>query len=320
MWSKRFPARLRAFPSQSQALKMSSSSARVTDSGTNLRAKSPKRRRTKVATLAQPASRHAVISAPGILLPSYSLWLREIVRFFRQRARVVGVIASPLLFWLLLGSGFAHNFGVASNGLSGQSFGFYFPGSIALIVLFTSIFSMMSLIQDRNEGFLLSVLAAPVSRSAIVLGKVLGGTTLAAIQGVIFLAFAPFVGGHLTPATVGLAVVVILLMSFELTALGFAIAWPMDSPQAFHAIVNLILLPLWMLSGALFPASGASGWLKLVMRLNPLTYTVDALRNALFPAAHTDFPLAVNLAVSVGFCLLCFGASWAIVNRRTTKP
>jgi ABC-2 type transport system permease protein len=273
-----------------------------------------------VATLAQPASRPAVISAPGILLPSYSLWLREIVRFFRQPARVVGVIASPLLFWLLLGSGFAHNFGVSSNGTSGQSFGFYFPGSIALIVLFTSIFSMMSLIQDRNEGFLLSVLAAPVSRSAIVLGKVLGGTTLAAIQGIVLLVFAPLVGVHLTLVTVALAVLITLLMSFELTALGFAIAWPMDSPQAFHAIVNLILLPMWMLSGSLFPADGASGWLRIIMHLNPLTYGVDALRNALFPDTPTAFPLVINLAVTVGFCMLCFAGSWAIVNRRTTKP
>jgi ABC-2 type transport system permease protein len=272
-----------------------------------------------VATIAQTASRPARISTPGILLPSYSIWLREIVRFFRQKARVVGVIASPLLFWLVLGSGFAHTFHLGGNN-SGQYSAYIFPGSVAMIVLFTAIFSMMSLIQDRNEGFLLSVLAAPVSRSAIVLGKVLGGTTLAAVQGVVFLVFAPFVGAHLTPATIGVAVVVTLLMSFELTALGFAIAWPMDSPQAFHAIVNLILLPLWMLSGALFPASGASGWLRVLMRLNPLTYTVDALRNALFPATATDFPLAVNLAVTVGFCLLCFGASWAIVNRRTTKP
>lgn len=273
-----------------------------------------------MATIAQTASRPAGASSPGILLPSYSLWLREIVRFFRQPARVVGVIASPLLFWLLLGSGFAHNFGVSSNGLSGQSFGFYFPGSIALIVLFTSIFSMMSLIQDRNEGFLLSVLAAPVSRSAIVLGKVLGGTTLAAVQGIVLLVFAPLVGVHMTVATTGLAILITLLMSFELTALGFAIAWPMDSPQAFHAIVNLILLPMWMLSGSLFPADGASGWLRTIMHLNPLTYGVDALRNALFPDMPTAFPLTVNLAVTVGFCVLCFAGSWAIVNRRTTKP
>jgi ABC-2 type transport system permease protein len=273
-----------------------------------------------MATLAQTAPRVNNLPQPGILIPSYSLWLREIVRFYRQKARVVGVIASPLLFWVLLGSGFSHSFRTGNGGGSGQYLGFFFPGSVAMIVLFTAIFSMMSLIQDRNEGFLLSVLAAPVSRSAIVLGKVLGGATLAAIQGIIFLVFAPFVGVHLTITAVGLAILITALISFELTALGFAIAWPMDSPQAFHAIVNIILLPLWMLSGSLFPINGASGWLRVIMLANPLTYGVEALRNALFPTEATDFPLAVNLCVTAGFCLLCFIASWAIVNRRTNKP
>jgi len=257
-------------------------------------------------------------SNPGIWLPAYSLWQREIVRFYRQKARVVGVIASPLIFWLVLGSGFAHSFQSTSG--SGHYLGYFFPGSIAMIVLFTAIFSMMSLIQDRNEGFLLSVLAAPVSRSAIVLGKVLGGATLAAIQGIVFLIFAPLVGIHPTFGSIALSALVIILISFELTALGFAVAWPMDSTQAFHAIVNIILLPLWMLSGALFPASGASGWLRFLMRLNPLSYGVDALRNTLFPAVATDFPFLANLAITLGFCLLTFAASWAIVTRRTHKP
>jgi ABC-2 type transport system permease protein len=272
-----------------------------------------------MATIVATAPRINTVSSPGIWLPAYSIWLREIVRFYRQKARVVGVIASPLLFWLLLGSGFSHTFHTSGQS-SGQYTGYFYPGAIAMIVLFTAIFSMMSLIQDRNEGFLLSVLAAPVSRSAIVLGKVLGGATLAAIQGVVFLLFAPLVGVHPGVADIAISVAVIALISFELTALGFAIAWPMDSPQAFHAIVNLVLLPLWMLSGSLFPASGASGWLRLCMLANPLTYGVDALRNALFPAAQTDFPLPVNLAVTAAFCLLTFGASWVIVNRRTTKP
>jgi ABC-2 type transport system permease protein len=270
------------------------------------------------------ATRLATVAKPGIWLPAFSLWQREIVRFYRQKARVVGVIASPLIFWLVLGSGFAHSFqssgSGAGGGTSGHYLGYFFPGSIAMIVLFTAIFSMMSLIQDRNEGFLLSVLSAPVSRSAIVLGKVLGGATLAAIQGIVFLVFAPFVGVHLTLATVLLSALVIVMISFELTALGFAVAWPMDSTQAFHAIVNIILLPLWMLSGALFPASGASGWLRFFMRLNPLSYGVDALRNTLFPAAATDFSLPTNLAITAGFCALTFAASWAIVNRRTNKP
>ncbi len=258
---------------------------------------------------------------PSTAVAAYSLWRREIVRFYRQKARVVGVIASPLLFWLVLGSGFANSFHSAGTGAGGSHYlGYFFPGSVAMIVLFTSIFSMMSLIQDRNEGFLLSVLAAPVSRSAIVLGKVLGGATLAALQGIVFLVFAPLVGVHASPGAVLLGILVIAMLSFELTALGFTIAWPLDSPQAFHAIVNLILLPLWMLSGSLFPAGGASPWMHAVMRANPLTYGVDALRNLLFPAQPTDAPLAVNLLVTAGFCALCFAASWFVVNRRTHKP
>jgi ABC-2 type transport system permease protein len=278
-----------------------------------------------MATIAATAPRAVRTASPGIWLPAYSLWRREIVRFYRQKARVAGVIASPLIFWVVLGAGFAHSFNTggatsATSATSGHYLGYFFPGSVAMIVLFTAIFSMMSLIQDRNEGFLLSVLAAPVSRSSVVLGKVLGGATLAAIQGIIFLVFAPLVGVHLTATAIGLSVLAVTMISFELTALGFAIAWPMDSTQAFHAIVNMLLIPLWLLSGALFPLSGAAGWMRFCMMLNPLTYGVEALRGALFPDVATVFPLAVNLAVTAGFCLLTFAAAWAIVNRRTNKP
>lgn len=276
---------------------------------------------TIAATAAAPPRINRVPPQPGIWVPAYSLWLREIVRFYRQKARVVGVIASPLLFWLVLGSGFAHSFHSGNTAAGSDHYlSYFFPGAVAMIVLFTAIFSMMSLIQDRNEGFLLSVLAAPVSRGAIVLGKVLGGATLAAVQGIVFLVFTPLIGAHPSFSAILLSIAVIIMISFELTALGFTIAWPMDSPQAFHAIVNLILLPLWMLSGALFPASGASGWLRWIMLANPLTYGVDALRNALFPTQATTFGLSVNLAVTVAFCLVTFLASWAIVNRRTRQP
>jgi ABC-2 type transport system permease protein len=272
-----------------------------------------------MATIAATAPAPRMVKKVGIWTPAYTLWLREIVRFYRQKARVVGVIASPLLFWFVLGSGFARSFRSGSAG-SGQYLEYFFPGAVVMIVLFTAIFSMMSLIQDRNEGFLLSVMAAPVNRSAIVLGKVLGGTTLAAIQGIVFLVFTPLIGVNPSLQAIAISILTIIMISFELTALGFAIAWPMDSPQAFHAIVNLILLPLWMLSGALFPASGASGWLRTLMQLNPLTYGVDALRIALFPAQSTELSLTMNLTVTVAFCALTFGASWAIVNRRTNKP
>ncbi|MGA7295289.1 MAG: ABC transporter permease, partial [Terriglobales bacterium] len=211
---------------------------------------------TQTATF--PATSTAPASA-GVLLPAFTLWWREIVRFYRQRARVVGVIASPLLFWIVIGSGFGTSF--RSGHAAGQQhyLDYFYPGVLVMIVLFTAIFTMMSVIEDRNEGFLLSVLVAPVPRAAIVLGKVLGGTTLAAAQGLIFLIFAPFVGIHMTLASFGLIVLTVFLVSFALTALGFAIAWPMDSTQAFHAIINLFLIPLWLLSGALFPLSGASG-------------------------------------------------------------
>src|SRR6266700_3983258 len=211
-----------------------------------------------MATQAAALPRPTVRESAGLLLPSFTLWWREIVRFYRQPGRVVGVLASPLVFWAVLGSGFGTSF--RSGGGPGQQhyLDYSYPGILILIVLFTSIFTMMSVIEDRKEGFLLSVLVAPVPRSAIVLGKVLGGTTLAAVQGMIFLAFAPLVGIHLGVRSFLLVVLTVFLVSFALTALGFTIAWSMDSTQAFHAIINLFLIPLWLLSGALFPLAGAS--------------------------------------------------------------
>jgi ABC-2 type transport system permease protein len=264
----------------------------------------------------------ATSSAPsaGILLPAFTLWWREIVRFYRQRARVIGVILSPLLFWIVIGSGFGTSF--RSGQAAGQQhyLDYFYPGTLVMIVLFTAIFTMMSVIEDRNEGFLLSVLVAPVPRSAIVLGKVMGGTTLSAMEGLIFLLFAPLVGVHMTLASFGLIVLTVFLVSFALTALGFAIAWPMDSTQAFHAIINLFLIPLWLLSGALFPLSGASGWIRAVMYANPLTYGVEALRTLMYPQAPSSFSLTASLLTLVLFALFMFGLAFVLANRRTTKP
>src|SRR5438445_10646844 len=255
-----------------------------------------------------------------LLLPAFTLWWREIVRFYRQRTRVIGVIASPLVFWLVIGSGFGTSFRSGESAGQQHYLDYFYPGALIMIVLFTSIFTMMSVIEDRKEGFLLSVLVAPVPRSAIVLGKVLGGTTLSAVQGLVFLAFAPLVGVHVTPGDFLLVAFTVFLVSFALTALGFAIAWPMDSTQAFHAIINLFLIPLWLLSGALFPLAGASGWIRLLMRLNPLTYGVEALRSLIYPASSTAFPLASSLATLILFAGAMFGLSFLMVNRRTTKP
>jgi ABC-2 type transport system permease protein len=261
----------------------------------------------------------ATVERSNPLLPIVSLWRREIVRFYRQKSRVVGVIASPLLFWLVIGSGFGSSF---RSGAGDQNYlQYFFSGSLLMIVLFTSIFTMMSVIEDRDRGFLSSVLVAPVPRSAIVMGKVLGGTTLSAIQGLIFLVFAPAVGVHFTLESFLIVVVSVFLMAFSLTALGFALAWRMESAQAFHAIVNLFLIPLWLLSGALFPVNRASGWIAWVMRLNPLTYGLDALRTALFPAtaAMNQFSLGTSLGILAGFTAFIFAVAFVLVNRRTTQ-
>jgi len=242
------------------------------------------------------------------------------VRFYRNVSRVVGVVASPLLFWIVIGAGFGNSFRNPATG-SGQNYlDFFFPGALMMIVLFTSIFAMMSLIEDRNEGFLLSVLVAPVSRSVIVLGKVLGGTTLATLQGLLFLVIAPLLGIHFNLTQLALVTLDIFLVSFSLTALGFIIAWPMDSTSGFHAIINLFLIPMWLMSGSLFPVHSASPWMAFVMRLNPLTYGTDALRGLLFPSAAPEFTLVMSFSVLLIFTVVLFTMAFVVANRRSTKP
>ncbi len=273
--------------------------------------------------MAQGAVATAPLALPRVnpLLPAFTLWWREIVRFYRQPARVVGVIVSPLLFWVVIGAGFGTSLQSQATG-QGNYLNYFFPGALIMIVLFTSIFTMMSVIEDRNKGFLLSVMVAPVHRSGIVLGKVLGGTTLSAIQGMLFLVFAPMIGIRIGVDQFLEVALVVFLVAFALTALGFAIAWKMESSQGFHAIINLFLIPLWLLSGSLFPISGASGWIKWLMMINPLTYGLDALQLALFPATHpaTLLSLWPSVVVLAAFTAIVFGAGFMIANRRTTLP
>ena len=240
-------------------------------------------------------------------LPAATLWQRELVRFWRQKSRVLGVVASPLVFWLLMGYG--------SNDLAR-----FYAGALVLTVMFSAIFSTISIIEDRREGFLLSMLVSPAPRTSMVLGKILGAATLAWIQGLIFLAFAPLAGVRVGLLQVLGAAGAIFLVSFTLTGLGFVIAWRMDSTSGFHAIINLFLIPLWLLSGALFPLSGASGWIRALMYMNPLTYGVEALRDLLYPGLETSFPLPSALATLLLFSLVMFGLAFLMANRRSTRP
>ena len=246
----------------------------------------------------------------GILLAAATLWWREIVHFYRSIFRVIGVIASPILFWVVLGSGFGK-----------QYMDFLFAGTITMIVLFTAIFSMMSVIEDRREGFLQSVLVAPVHRSAIVLGKVLGGATLAAIQGLIFVPFGLLIGVHFNLVQVLLIVVIVFLFGFSLTALGFIIAWPMESTQGFHAIINMLFIPLWLLSGSVFSTTHSMRWMGWLMRANPLTYGTEALRSLLFPAGEAPtLPVDLCIAIMAAFTAVMFFFAFLVSNRRTTRP
>lgn len=252
-------------------------------------------------------------------LAVFTLWQREIVRFYRQRSRITGALATPILFWLLLGSGFAGSFRPTGASAGVGYAEYFFPGAMVLVVLFTAIFSTISVIEDRKEGFLQAVLVAPIPRSALVLGKILGGTTLALGQALLLLLAAPWLGISLGLSDVAIVVAILFVISFGLTTLGFLIAWKMESTQGFHAIMNLVLIPMWLLSGAFFPASGASPWLRLVIALNPLTYGLAALRRALDPAAvaaSADVPaLTLSVTITCAFAIVTFLAARQMAAR-----
>lgn len=255
----------------------------------------------------------------AFMLPALTLWQREVVRFLRQRSRIIGAFGQPLLFWLVLGSGFGRSFRYPGGDGAGGYTEYFYTGILAMVVLFTAIFSTFSVMDDRKQRFLQGVLAAPVPRPAIVLGQALGGTTLGLLQGVLLLAAAPLAGIPLSAAGALAAVAVMALMGFALTSLGLLFAWRIDSTQGLHSIMNLALLPLWLLSGAVFPAEGAHPLLALLMRINPLTYGVAALRRTLYlnrPEAVSGLPgLEVSLLVMVAFALVAFLAAVRTAER-----
>lgn len=257
----------------------------------------------------------------GVVLPVMTLTWREVTRFRRQRSRLVGAFVQPLVFWILLGGGLRASFQPPGTP-SGTSYVEYvYPGIIVMVLLFTAIFSTISVVDDRRQGFLQGVLVAPVGRSSIVLGQALGGTVLAVVQGVLFLALAPVAGISLSVLAALAGTAVMFLVSFGLTSLGLVIAWRLDSTQGFHAIMNLILLPMWVLSGAFFPVSGVPTWIEWTMRVNPLTYGMAAIRRCLYvgsPVMVGTVPaLGVSLAITVIFGLLAFVAATDAARRST---
>jgi ABC-2 type transport system permease protein len=247
----------------------------------------------------------------GLVLPALSLWQREMVRFFRQRNRVISAIATPLMFWLVLGLGLDKSFTAGQSSAAGGSVGYlayFFPGTVILVLLFTAIFSTISVIEDRREGFMQGVLVSPISRLAIVMGKVLGGASIATLQGILFLAIWPMVGHMPSAAGVLLAIAAMFITAIGLTALGLCIAWPMDSTAAFHAVMNLFLMPMWFLCGAVFPVSKVPLPMQILMMANPLTYGNTALSIALMGDKS-----AVGAPLGLGSALLVAGLSSALM-------
>lgn len=277
------------------------------------------------ASTIEPAAAFAAASvpqpvSPGLWRPAISLAHRELVRFLRQPHRVVGALATPIVFWLLIGLGMGRSF--RGEGLPGGDdyLQFFFPGTILMILLFTAIFSTISIIEDRREGFLQSVLVAPVPRLAVVMGKVLGGSALAFGQGLIVLLLGPLAGLKLTVIGFAEAAGMMALVSLSLTALGFCIAWRMSSTQGFHAIMNLFLMPMWFLSGALFPPRADTvAFLKWTMLLNPLTYGLAGIRRAMYSgvdsSALPDWPMCVG--ISVLFTVVMIALASLIAGTRT---
>lgn len=249
-------------------------------------------------------------------LPALTLWWRECVRFYRDRARAVGAFATALLFWVLIGFGLSDSFQPVGMPAGIGAVEYLFPGTVIFVVLLTAIVGTFSLIDDRRAGFLQGVLVAPVPRASIVLGKVLGGTTMAVVQGAVLLPLALLMGIPISIGGLGLALLALFWVALALTSLGFILAWRMESIQGFHGVVNLVLMPMWLLSGALFPLHGAAGGLRLLMRLNPVTYGLAAFRQGLY-AGHglVEIQPALAWSVTVGFALAMFGAAVLVARR-----
>jgi ABC-2 type transport system permease protein len=266
---------------------------------------------------------------PRPWLAAWTLCRREWVRFIRQPNRVFGAIGQPLIFWVLFSAIFDPSFhigGAATAPGAGVSYAaYFFPGTLVLIVLFTAIFTTISIIEDRREGFLQSVLVAPIPRWSVVAGKVLGGSLIALAHAAVFLLLGFTLDVALTAVTLPLALVYLFIIGLALTSLGLAIAWKMQSTQGYHAIMMTFLLPMWLLSGAFAPVG--NNWLGWVIRFNPLTYCIALLRRILYwqaPAEVSDVALAglpsvwLCLAVTIIFLAVAFTLAWRVAAVRSS--
>jgi ABC-2 type transport system permease protein len=238
----------------------------------------------------------------------YTIWYRDLLRFFRDRSRIVGSLGMPLLFLIVFGSGFggalSNMGGATGSGLALNFQQFMFPGILGMTVLFTSIMSALSIVWDREFGFLKEVLVAPVSRVAVALGKVAGGSTIAMIQGGIILLLAPLIGVKVSVLQIVHLLLLMLLLAMVMSSLGILLAARQKSMEGFQVIMQFVLMPMLFLSGAFFPISTSPDWMKAIMRINPVSYGVDVLRQVALSESVPKQVLAGLSMSSVGFDVL----------------
>ena len=244
------------------------------------------------------------------------LWRRDLLLFVRQRSRAIGAVLTTIVLWLVIGAGIAPSFAAPVRGVGYVEY--FFPGAILLLMLQVSIGATMSVIEDRGQGFLQGVLVAPGSRAAVALGKIAGSTTLGLIHAALFLTLAPLAGFPLARIGWPSLVLALSLAGVCLGATGFILAWVLESVQGYHVMMNLVLFPLWLLSGAMFPAHDLPPALAVLVRANPLSYALAAVRRALYggalpdglglgpggssAAAELGIVLAAALAVTIAAC------------------
>ncbi|HZD60412.1 MAG TPA: ABC transporter permease [Anaerolineae bacterium] len=234
------------------------------------------------------------------LIGIYTLWLRDVTRFVRDKPRIISSSVQPLLWLFVLGLGLSTAF--VRGGGGSDYLRFIYPGIISMSILFTSIFSGVSIIWDREFGFLKEVLVAPIPRWSVAVGRALGGSTVAVMQGTIILLFAPVVGLKFTALQLIFAFLIMFMIAFSMTSFGILIAARMHTHEGFQVVVNFVLLPMFFLSGAMFPTQkGLPAWMHALVDIDPLSYGVDALRQVL--VGSWVHPVWLDIAV-----VACFGA------------
>lgn len=247
----------------------------------------------------------------------YIIWYRDLLRFWRDRARLVTSFAQPFLFLVIIGTGLSSGMALLGGASDYNYIQFMYPGIIGMVVLFTGIMGGVSIVWDREFGFLKEVLVAPISRTAVALGKALGGATLATAQGTVMLVFVPFVGVSISVGQVFLLIPLMFVFAFSLTSFGILIASRIKTMESFQVVMQLLLFPLFFLSPALFPVERLPSWLGIPVRLNPVSYGIDSLRQAVLSPVEGVPSLGISLfghTMSIGedvAVLLVFGAVMA---------